>query len=95
MSFCIGQSFVNPYDKVWSLEILGLGCRSCYKPDKGCGIILVDKSKYVVSLTGTKSDTTKFIALAESPRKFTLKIEDKINYFLRKLKSTRTISDDF
>ena len=45
-------------------------------------------------MTAIMSESSKFIALAESSRKLTLKIDDKINYFLRKLKSARTISDD-
>ena len=64
------------------------------KHDKGRGVVLVDKSKYVDSMTTIKFDSCKLIALNESPHKFTLKTEDKINYFLHKLKSTRTISDE-
>ena len=40
------------------------------------------------------SDVSKFAAVEESFTKFTLKIEDKINRFLLKLKNCKSISDD-
>jgi hypothetical protein len=63
-------------------------------PDKGKGVVIVDKCKYIDSLNQIVSDKTKFREISEPWNKFTLRIEDKINNFLRKLKSLKLLSDD-
>ena len=64
------------------------------KPDKGRGVVIVDKSTYLQSMTTILSDATKFQEITEPIRKYTLKIEDKINRFLAKLKKLQCIDDD-
>ena len=64
------------------------------KPDKGRGVVIVDKSNYLKSMTAILSDTSKFHIITDPIRKYTLKIEDKINRFLAKLKKLQCIDDD-
>ena len=63
-------------------------------PDKGRGVVIIDKKDYISSMTQIISDITKFQLIHESWSKYTLKIEDKINRFLLKLKNKGVISDD-
>jgi len=64
------------------------------KPDKGNGVVLVDRCRYVQSMQSLISDTTKFVEIKEPIEKYTRKIEDKTNNFLRKLKNNDVLSDD-
>ena len=65
------------------------------KPDKGRGVIILDKATYVSQMYKLLSDNTKFEKITNySFAKYTLKIEDKINNMLRKLKRLNTISTD-
>ena len=49
------------------------------KPDKGRGVVIVNKKNYINSMQAIISDRSKFIPIDESRAKFTPKIEDKIN----------------
>jgi len=60
------------------------------KPDKGRGVVVVNRDKYIESLTSIISDSSKFQIINESIEKYTRKIEDKVNNFLRKIKSVIT-----
>ena len=64
------------------------------KPDKGNGVVVVDKDKYVSSMHKILADSSKFKEITDPIEKFTLKIEDKINNFVRKLKRLKLITDD-
>jgi len=64
------------------------------KPDKGSGVVIVDRSVYVQSMTSIISDPTKFIPIDIPVSKYTMKVEDKINYLLRKLKNLKMLSED-
>jgi len=64
------------------------------KPDKGRGVVIVDRADYVKSMLSIISDPTKFLPVDIPVSKFTRKIEDKINYLLRKFKNSKIISDD-
>ena len=64
------------------------------KPDKGKGIVITNKVDYINSMLTIISDSTKFSLIDESIEKYTLRIEDKINSFIRKLKNTRLIAQD-
>ena len=64
------------------------------KPDKGRGVVILNKHDYINSMNKIISDVSKFAAVDESFTKFTMKIEDKINRFLLKLKNLKSISDD-
>ena len=56
------------------------------KPDKGKGVVIVDRDKYVNSLTEIVSHSSKFSIINDNIKKFTVHIEDKINNFLGRLK---------
>ena len=64
------------------------------KPDKGRGVVLVDKNVYLDKMQNLISDPTKFQLINDPINVFSLKIEDKINNFLRKLKKLSLLSDD-
>ena len=64
------------------------------KPDKGKGVIILDKTKYISSLLKLISDKSKFSEIKESPSKFTTRIEDKVNSLLRKLKKKGSITEN-
>ncbi len=65
------------------------------KPDKGKGVVLLDRSYYNSSILSIIADNRKFNKIGD-PNNFQLifKIEDKINRFLLKLKTDNIISDD-
>ena len=60
------------------------------KPDKGRGVVIVNKK----CMQAIISDRSKFIPIDESMAKFTLKIEDKINHFLLKMKNLNIFTAD-
>ena len=64
------------------------------KPDKGNGIVILDRNIYVEKVLNIISDTSKFTKINDDLNKYVLKIETKINNFLSKLKSLGTISED-
>lgn len=64
------------------------------KPDKGRGVVIIDKDTYLTQMNKILSDATKFELLDVSFSKYTIKIEDKINNFLRKLKSLKAITSE-
>ena len=58
------------------------------KPDKGkATVIILDKNTYVEKMTSIISDTNKFVEIKDSITAYSLKIEEKIIRFLRKLKN--------
>ena len=64
------------------------------KPDKGKGVVLVDRSRYNSSLNALLTDPSKFVEITDQISKTILKIEDKINNFLRKLKDSSALSPE-
>ena len=64
------------------------------KPDKGNGVVVLDRNSYVTSMHKILADTSKFKEILGPIDKFTLKIEDKINNFARKLKRLKLITDE-
>ena len=65
------------------------------RPDKGHGVVLLNRSDYISKLTNILSDSSKFIALNTDPFQLVLKIEDKLNCFLRKLKLLKDVYHEF
>ena len=66
------------------------------RPDKGRGVVILDKTDYIEKAEHILKDPTKFEKLIHTDaQKLTIKLEDKINNFLRKMKKTGTISEDF
>ncbi|KAG1682668.1 hypothetical protein GQR58_010742 [Nymphon striatum] len=64
------------------------------KPDKGRGVVLVNKDTYINRMTDIISDPSKFSPINEPILKFSMKIEDKINNFLRKIKNLNLIPEE-
>ena len=63
------------------------------RPNKGLGVVLLDKSEYLDKMASIINDHTKFKHLKfADPLLTTLKCEDKINRFLRKLKKEAIIN---
>ena len=63
------------------------------RPDKGNGIVVLDKNRYLSSMMDLVSDVSKFECISEPLKKITFRFEDKVNRILTKLKSLGTISD--
>ena len=55
---------------------------------------MLEKSRYVESMSSIIFDCTKFEENTVSMQKYYLKIENKINNILRKLNSLKLLSDD-
>ena len=63
------------------------------RPDKGVGVVLLNRSEYSDKMTSLLNDQTKFRPLFSiDPLQITLKREDQINRFLRKLKKDEVIN---
>ena len=56
-------------------------------PDKGRGVVLLDKDKYVEKLCRIISDKIKFSGIKEPIQVYSMRVEDKIINFLSKLKN--------
>lgn len=63
------------------------------RPDKGNGIVILNRSDYIRSVTSIISDTSRFLEITEPISKFCIKVEDKVNNFLRKLKNSKFIDE--
>ena len=64
------------------------------KPDKGKGVVILNKTDYINKLSNLISDPSKFKVLKVDIFKHILKIETKINNFVRKLKSLNVLPPD-
>ena len=64
------------------------------RPDKGNGVVIVDKDRYVSSMLSLISDQSKFEQINTDVKKYASKVEDKVNSFLCKLKSLNSLSAD-
>ena len=64
------------------------------KPDKGRGIVLLDKADYVNKMRDIINDQTKFSEVDISPAKLAFKIEDRLNRFLSKIKLKSLITNE-
>ena len=63
------------------------------RPDKGNGVVVLDRNRYLSSMIDLISDVSKFECISEPLKKITFRFEDKVNRLLTKLKSLGTISD--
>ena len=65
------------------------------RPDKGNGVVLLDRFDYVNKMLNVLSDHTKFEKV-DCPNRYKLiyKIEDRINRFLSKLKNSKVLSQE-
>ena len=64
------------------------------KPDKGNGVVILNRCDYNQKMNAILSDTTKFKTLTSDPLKATLSRETKLRNFLRGLKKENVISDE-
>ena len=65
------------------------------KPDKGRGVVLLNKTDYITKMKDILSDFTKFtLCQFDDVFSVTQKIEDKVSRFLRKLTTLGTIDND-
>ena len=63
------------------------------RPDKGTGIVILNKSDYEDKMLTILNDHSKFKQMHNiNPLQQTLRCEDKINRFLRQLKNSKTIT---
>ena len=63
------------------------------KPDKGRGVVILDKSDYRTKVNDILSDRSKFSVVKQPLHKVLLQVEDKINRVLNKLKKSAAITD--
>ncbi|KAF7677257.1 hypothetical protein TCON_2655 [Astathelohania contejeani] len=56
------------------------------RPDKGRGVVILDKLDYIGKVERLLADKSKFVSLSIDPFMFLLKCEDKLNRVLRSLK---------
>ncbi|XP_069976323.1 uncharacterized protein, partial [Penaeus vannamei] len=63
------------------------------KPDKGQGVVLMNRSDYVKKVDDILKDKTKFSQIPNKPESLIIKNEDKLNSFLRKLKKEEVINE--
>ena len=64
------------------------------RPDKGKGIVLLNKTEYIQKMDQILSDTSKFTFIGPPDCRMIFKAEDKINRTLKQLKDNSTISDE-
>ena len=64
------------------------------KPDKGKGIVILNKRDYVTKMEQILEDHSKFLEINDVPFKITNKMEDKTNRVLKKLKEKNCISEE-
>ena len=64
------------------------------KPDKGKGVVLLNKSDYNNKMEYILSDTTKFQKVTDIPFKLAIKMEDKVNRLLNKLKLNNILTEE-
>ena len=65
------------------------------KPDKGQGVVLLDKTDYIEKMQDILNDHNKFMKVDSSDLLLhTLRQEDRINYQIRKFKQQKIISEE-
>jgi hypothetical protein len=63
------------------------------KPDKGRGLVIIDKVDYIVKVESILADSSKFVKIQDDPYKLSLKLEDKLNRFLRSLLKKKVLDE--
>ena len=63
------------------------------KPDKGNGVVILDKDDYNQKIDTILADTSKFQLLNEDPVKVTLQRENQVKSLLKKLKAENALSE--
>ena len=65
------------------------------KPDKGQGVVLLNRNSYIQKVLDIIDDIANFIKIDTDEKVLCIKLEDKVNNQLSKLKSEGCITDDF
>lgn len=63
------------------------------KPDKGRGIVLMNRTDYINKMNHILEDNTKFKIINEDPFKLSIRLQDKSNRFISVLKENEIIND--
>ena len=63
------------------------------KPDMGRGVVILDKATYVLKMTELR-DRSKCESITDSIDRYTRRMEDELNNFLRKIRSSFDISEE-
>ena len=63
------------------------------KPDKGNGVVILDKDYYNRKMDTILTDKSKFQLLNEGPVKVTLQRENQVKSLLKKLKAENSLSE--
>jgi hypothetical protein len=63
-------------------------------PDKGNGIVVLDRTNYISKMHDILSDENKFVPMNDDLVKTTIKREEKVQTFLKKLKNNGVISEE-
>ena len=63
------------------------------KPDKGNGVVILDKDDYNQKIDTILADTSKFQLLNEDPVKVTLRRENQAKSLLKKLNAENALSE--
>ena len=64
------------------------------KPDKGNGVVILNRYDYYSKMGTILDDTSKFKLLEQDPVQLTFKRENKVRRFLSKLKADNVINDE-
>ena len=64
------------------------------KPDKGNGVVILNKTDYIAKMNEILQDTDKFAHQTDDPIKTTMKRETEVRKFLKTLKKNKVISDE-
>ena len=66
------------------------------KPDKGNGVVILNRVDYITKVNDILCDRTKFeVVQSTNEQKLVIKLEDKVNNVLRNFKKDGSISDSF
>jgi len=65
------------------------------RPDKGNGVVILNKNDYITKIMEIIGDYTKFREVQDDERKLIIRLEDKLNNNLRSLKSQAAITEEF
>ena len=63
------------------------------RPDKGRGVVILNKSDYISKMNNILSDSSKFVKVNEPLQKVAFRTEDKLNRLLNKLKNSGLIEN--
>ena len=65
------------------------------KPDKGCGVVILNRRDYEQKVYSVINDPDKFEEIHVDEKKLLIKLEDKLNNTLRSLKTKGNITESF